>query len=174
MLNPLIYPQVLTSDTSQYFGRLELKIKTLSELIATDEKWWETLDTPSVVIDLDVVESNLMRGAKFAESSGLNFRPHIKTHKIPQLAKAQLELGAVGITAQKTSEAEVMVDAGVTDVLISFDIVGPRKIERLSRLFCQRRRKNLPLGRSKRRPHDAAPWGVMPSSSKHLPRRVGR
>lgn len=112
-----------------------MKIDTLSELIATDEKWRETLDTPSVVIDLDVVESNLLRGAKFAVSNGLNFRPHVKTHKIPQLAKAQLELGAVGITAQKISEAEVMIEAGITDVLISFNIVGTRKLQRLSRLF---------------------------------------
>lgn len=107
----------------------------LSDLVATDQKWRDSLDTPSVVIDLDVVEGNLLRGAEFTKSSGLSFRPHIKTHKIPQLAKAQLELGAVGITAQKISEAEVMVKAGITDVLISFNIVGSRKLDRLARLF---------------------------------------
>ena len=111
-----------------------MAIKALSQLIATPQKWRDVLDTPAVVVDLDVVEKNLRRGADVARANGLEFRPHIKTHKIPMLAKAQLELGAVGITAQKISEAEVMVDAGITDVLISYNIVGDQKLRRLRSL----------------------------------------
>lgn len=107
---------------------------SLSHLIATDRLWRDVLDTPAVVVDLDIVEKNLQFGADFARRQGLNFRPHIKTHKIPLLAQAQLELGARGITAQKISEAEVMVDAGLTDVLISYNIVGPLKLRRLRKL----------------------------------------
>lgn len=109
-------------------------IKTLAHLIPTKLKWRDEIDTPAVVIDLDVVENNLRHGANRAHALGLNFRPHIKTHKIPLLAQAQLELGATGITAQKISEAEVMVDAGIKDVLISFNIVGPKKLVRLHAL----------------------------------------
>ena len=74
-----------------------------------------TLDTPSVLIDLDVAERNVDRFQSFANKAKITVRPHIKTHKLPRLAKAQIKAGAVGITCQKISEAEVMANAGLDD-----------------------------------------------------------
>jgi len=93
------------------------------------------LDTPAVTIDLDRLEKNIGRAQAMIASKGLNNRPHIKTHKIPDIAKMQMKAGASGITCQKISEAEVFVDAGLTgDILITFDIVGEKKTEHLMRL----------------------------------------
>jgi D-serine deaminase-like pyridoxal phosphate-dependent protein len=89
------------------------------------------LDTPAVLIDLDKVEANLQRAQAYADTHGLKLRPHIKTHKIPALARRQLELGAVGITCQKLGEAEVMADAGLDDILLTFNLLGPAKLQRL-------------------------------------------
>ena len=71
----------------------------------------DDLDTPAVLVDLDRVEANLGRAQAYADQHGLRLRPHIKTHKIPELAHRQVALGAVGITCQKLGEAEVMADA---------------------------------------------------------------
>lgn len=93
------------------------------------------LDTPAVTIDLDRLEKNIQRGQKMVAAAGLANRPHIKTHKIPDIAKMQMKAGASGITCQKLSEAEVFIDAGLDgDILISFDIVGEKKTEHLMRL----------------------------------------
>jgi len=61
-------------------------------------------------------------------------RPHIKTHKLPRFAQQQVALGAVGITCQKLGEAEVMADAGLTDILLPYNILGASKLERLRAL----------------------------------------
>lgn len=92
------------------------------------------LDTPAVIVDLDVMERNLSRIANYCREHQLRLRPHTKTHKIPQLAKRQIASGATGITVAKISEAEVMFDAGITDILIAYPIVGPAKTARLARL----------------------------------------
>ena len=95
----------------------------------------ETLpDTPAVLIDLSQAEANLMRAQAYADAQGFTLRPHIKTHKLPRFAKAALELGAKGITCQKIGEAEVMADAGIGDILITYNILGARKLERLKAL----------------------------------------
>jgi D-serine deaminase-like pyridoxal phosphate-dependent protein len=94
----------------------------------------DDLDTPCVTIDLDAVERNLTRAQDYCRRTGLALRPHIKTHKIPELARRQVELGAVGITCQKLGEAEVMADAGIDDILITYNIVGRHKLERLAAL----------------------------------------
>jgi D-serine deaminase-like pyridoxal phosphate-dependent protein len=91
----------------------------------------DDLDTPAVMIDLDRVEANLRRAQDYADARGLKLRPHVKTHKIPELALRQLELGAVGITCQKLGEAEVMADAGVRDILLTFNLLGRGKTHRL-------------------------------------------
>ena len=88
------------------------------------------IDTPSVLIDLDVVERNLRRWQAHCDAAGLANRPHIKTHKIPDLARRQIALGAQGITCQKLGEAEVMADAGIEDVLITFNLLGDAKLAR--------------------------------------------
>jgi 3-hydroxy-D-aspartate aldolase len=92
------------------------------------------IDTPALLIDLDALERNLKRMAEFAASAGIRLRPHAKTHKSPIIAAKQIALGAVGICCQKVSEAEVMVEGGVADILLSNEIAGPRKLERLARL----------------------------------------
>jgi len=90
--------------------------------------------TPAVVIDLDRVERNIARVQAICDNAGVANRPHIKTHKIPALAKLQQERGARGITCQKLGEAEVMADAGIDDILISYNLVGPARAARLGAL----------------------------------------
>lgn len=92
------------------------------------------LETPCVLIDLDRVEANLSRAQAHANASGYKLRPHIKTHKLPQFARRQLELGAAGITVQKLGEAEVMADAGLTDIFLPYNIMGGTKLARLKAL----------------------------------------
>jgi D-serine deaminase-like pyridoxal phosphate-dependent protein len=88
-------------------------------------------DTPELVIDLAVVRRNISRAAQLAKAAGVAIRPHVKTHKMPQIAHLQIEAGAVGIQVAKLGEAEVMADAGITDILVGYPIVGPAKLERL-------------------------------------------
>src|SRR5690348_713138 len=92
------------------------------------------LDTPALIVDLDVMERNLSRMAAYCREHDLRLRPHTKTHKIPELARKQIETGAAGITVAKLDEAEVMIDAGLTDLLIAYPIVGPTKTHRLADL----------------------------------------
>jgi D-serine deaminase-like pyridoxal phosphate-dependent protein len=96
-----------------------------------------TLDvtTPAAVVDLDRLESNLTRWQEHCDQVGLSNRPHVKTHKCVEVALRQVELGARGVTCQTLHEAEVMVDAGVDDVLVPYNVVGGRKLEQLARLL---------------------------------------
>jgi D-serine deaminase-like pyridoxal phosphate-dependent protein len=89
------------------------------------------LDTPCAVVDLDVMENNLRRCQAYLDHHGLALRPHIKTHKIPEFAHLQIRLGAKGVDCQKLGEAEVMVEAGITDVLLTYNVVGRLKLDRL-------------------------------------------
>src|SRR6266404_3750220 len=91
--------------------------------------------TPAAVIDMDRVERNSARIQATCDAAGVANRPHIKTHKSPVLAKLQVAAGARGITCQKLGEAEVMVDGGLDDILISYNILGEEKIGRLGRLL---------------------------------------
>src|SRR4051812_19549986 len=90
--------------------------------------------TPAAVIDMDRVERNIARVQAACEAAGLANRPHIKTHKSPMLAKLQVEAGAHGITCQKLGEAEVMAEAGIDDILISYNLIGEEKMARLGAL----------------------------------------
>ena len=92
------------------------------------------IDTPAVLIDTAVMERNLARAAAYANAHGLRLRPHIKTHKIPALARRQLELGACGITCAKTTEALAMLACEPPDLLIAYPVIGAPKIERLIEL----------------------------------------
>lgn len=91
-------------------------------------------DTPIVTIDLDVLDANIWRMQRFLESQGVACRPHIKTHKNPTIARMQMEAGALGVTCQKLGEVAVMLDAGITDILLSYNVVGQVKLERLCEL----------------------------------------
>jgi D-serine deaminase-like pyridoxal phosphate-dependent protein len=91
-------------------------------------------DTPLAVVDLDRVEANIGRLQAYLHRHGIANRPHIKTHKIPPIAHMQLKAGAVGIACQKLGEVEVMADAGVTDFLVPYNIMGRAKLKRLAAL----------------------------------------
>ncbi|CAH2399449.1 D-TA family PLP-dependent enzyme [Mesorhizobium ventifaucium] len=94
----------------------------------------DDLDTPAILIDVDRAEANIARAQAHADRHGLKLRPHIKTHKLPYWAKKQIAAGAVGITCQKIGEAEVMADAGLTDIFLPYNILGRAKLERLKAL----------------------------------------
>jgi D-serine deaminase-like pyridoxal phosphate-dependent protein len=89
------------------------------------------LDTPALLLDLDVMERNVARMAEAFRQAGVGWRPHTKAIKVPALAHRLIAAGAFGITCAKLGEAEVMADAGIGDILIANQIVGPTKIARL-------------------------------------------
>jgi len=92
------------------------------------------LDTPALLVDINIMKNNLIWGQGKADKAGVKLRPHTKTHRTPNLAKKQVELGAKGITVAKTGEAEVMADAGIDDIFIANEVVGEYKLERIFRL----------------------------------------
>ncbi len=89
------------------------------------------LETPALVIDLDIMERNLRRVADYAREHDFRLRPHTKTHKLPVLGRKQIELGAAGLTVAKVGEAEVMLDAQPPELLVAYPVIGRRKLERL-------------------------------------------
>ena len=91
--------------------------------------------TPAVVIDLDKVERNIARVQALCDLVGVANRPHIKTHKSPQIALMQRAAGAKGITCQKIGEAEVFAEAGLDDILISYNLLGEEKLGRLANVM---------------------------------------
>lgn len=93
-----------------------------------------SLSTPRPIIDEDRMKANIARVQAYADAHGLAFRPHIKTHKLPVVARLQVEAGARGINCQKITEAEVFADAGFEDILITFNILGADKLARLAAL----------------------------------------
>ncbi len=96
---------------------------------------FDDIDTPAVLIDLDVAEANIDRFQAHCDRHRLALRPHIKTHKLPMLAKRQIAAGAVGITCQKISEAEAMIsEGGIDDILLTYNILGAAKLARLRAL----------------------------------------
>ncbi|MDP9353528.1 MAG: D-TA family PLP-dependent enzyme [Chloroflexota bacterium] len=99
----------------------------------------DQLETPVAVLDLDRLERNIGRFQAYLDEHGIANRPHIKTHKSPEIASLQVAAGAVGITCQKLGEAEVMVQGGIEDIFVPYNIVGATKLERLVRLSRQAR-----------------------------------
>lgn len=99
----------------------------------------DELDTPALVVDVERLERNLERWQRYCDETGLANRPHVKTHKTVEIARRQLELGAAGITCQKLGEAEVMVDAGIDDVLVPYNVLGEHKLARLAELLARAR-----------------------------------
>ena len=92
------------------------------------------LDTPALTVDLDVLENNISNMAVHCQAIGIDLRVHTKTHKVPEIAKMQVAAGSKGITSQKLGEAEAMVDGGLDDILIPYNIVGKAKVRRLTQL----------------------------------------
>lgn len=91
----------------------------------------QELDTPCLVLDLDILEHNIRKMQDTATRAGKTLRPHAKTHKCSSLARMQVEAGARGVCAAKLSEAETLVEAGLEDILITGPVVTPRKLEKL-------------------------------------------
>ncbi|MDH3281741.1 MAG: DSD1 family PLP-dependent enzyme [Gammaproteobacteria bacterium] len=92
------------------------------------------VETPALILDLAAYEWNVSKLQGFADEVGILLRPHAKTHKCAAIALHQIEMGAVGVCCQKTSEAAALIEAGVTDVFITNEVVGEPKIERLAKL----------------------------------------
>ena len=93
------------------------------------------IDTPAIIVDLNIVKENIYSYQRYCDDIGIKLRPHIKTHKIPALAKLQISAGAVGITAQKISEAEAIIsEGGINNVLITYNIIGEKKLKALRNL----------------------------------------
>lgn len=95
------------------------------------------LDTPCLLLDLDIVESNIAKMAAFFADKPAKLRPHFKTPKTPEVARRQLEAGAIGITVAKLGEAEVLADAGLGPILMANQVVGRVKIDRLMALLAR-------------------------------------
>src|SRR5882724_4800316 len=120
------------------------------------------LETPAVTIDLAIMEDNIRRVQAHLARHGVANRPHIKTHKIPALGKLQMQAGAVGITCQKLGEVEVFTDAGVADdVLLTFNIVGDAKTDRLMALSKRLKRLAVVLD------NDAVAKGLSQAAVRH-------
>jgi len=89
------------------------------------------IPTPALLLDLDRFERNVAKMAAHVKAAGKKIRPHAKTHKCPEIARRQVAAGAVGVCVAKVGEAEVMAAAGVRNLLITTEVVGPEKIGRL-------------------------------------------
>ncbi|MCP4136652.1 MAG: amino acid aldolase [bacterium] len=94
----------------------------------------EELDTPALIVDLDKMERNIRTWQEAIGAEGVSLRPHVKTHKIPEIALMQLKAGAGGITVAKVSEAEVFASAGIRDIFIAYPVIGKQKWEKAAHL----------------------------------------
>ena len=92
------------------------------------------LDTPALLIDLELLQHNIDRMAGHLRDRGVAWRPHAKAFKCPAIAHLLRRAGAIGVTVAKVSEAEVMADGGIDDILIAHLVVGPSKVARLAAL----------------------------------------
>lgn len=94
----------------------------------------ERVDTPALILDLDAFEANVAALHAHAAARGVRVRAHGKAHRCPGIARRQVAAGAVGVCCQKVGEAEGFADAGITDILVTNEIVDPAKLARLARL----------------------------------------
>lgn len=105
---------------------------------------YKELPTPALTINLGIVEANVDRIADYCNKHALNLRPHTKTHKTPEVARMQLDRGAIGLTVAKVGEAEVMADAGLDNILVAYPIWGVENLKRLA-MLCRTRNILLSL-----------------------------
>ena len=94
----------------------------------------DRIDTPALLLDLEALDRNIQRMGNYFRGRKASLRPHVKVHKSPFIAHKQLRAGAKGITCAKVSEAEVMAQSGIDDILVANEIVGDDKLRRLARL----------------------------------------
>jgi D-serine deaminase-like pyridoxal phosphate-dependent protein len=103
----------------------------------------DELDTPCLLVDLDRMEANIRAWQATIGDAGVGLRPHVKTHKVPAIARMQLDAGAAGITVAKVAEAEVFADGGCRDIFIAYPVIGAEKWRRAAELA---RRCTLTIG----------------------------
>jgi 3-hydroxy-D-aspartate aldolase len=97
----------------------------------------DEIPTPALLLDVDRFQRNLARMAVHARTAGKALRPHAKTHRCPEIARRQVEAGALGVACAKLGEAEVMARAGIRGLLITTEIVTPSAMRRLTRLVAE-------------------------------------
>ena len=130
-------------------SNLEVSVSALETQIASLDPTGLTkanIPTPALLVDLDMFESNVKVMAEHCRKSGRGFRPHAKTHKCPEIAKRQMAAGALGICAATVPEAEALVMAGITGVLLTSPIVEPSKIARMIALVQREQSTMLSVG----------------------------
>jgi 3-hydroxy-D-aspartate aldolase len=93
------------------------------------------IPTPALLLDLDRLDRNIRKMAAYVKAAGKKLRPHAKTHKCPEIARLQIAAGAVGVCVAKVAEADVMAAAGIRNLLITTEVVGPEKIGRLLKVL---------------------------------------
>ncbi len=130
-----------TNHENRTGGKLNLKpycrTKYKGANMSVSAKSKIDLDTPCLVLDLDILERNLQKMQAAVDNAGKNMRPHAKTHKCSSLAKKQIETGAIGVCAAKVSEAEALVKAGLGGILITGPVPTPGKIKRLVQILAE-------------------------------------
>ncbi len=132
-------PSVLRSTTRKR-GRTYAEVeKILARGDVKGKLTRDDLPTPALILDLNAFESNVAKMASHCKASGRALRPHGKSHKCPQIAKALIRAGAVGCCAAKISEAEAFASSGVGGLLVTTAVIGKHKIERAVRLSAKRR-----------------------------------
>ena len=94
----------------------------------------DELDTPALLVDLDRFEANVAHLAGYCRDHGVAWRPHSKCHKSPEIAAVERAAGAIGVTCAKLSEAQIMIDHGIDEVLLANQVISHSKLCRLSRL----------------------------------------
>ena len=103
----------------------------------------QEVDTPSLLLDLDIFESNMLALLKICQSHGVSLQPHAKTHRTPEIGRLQQDLGADGLCVAKVGEAEGFAEVGVRKITVAYPVLGKSKIERALNLA---RRVDLTLG----------------------------
>jgi D-serine deaminase-like pyridoxal phosphate-dependent protein len=131
-------PTVLRSSTEKRSHTYAEVEKILAKGDVKGKLTRDDLPTPALMLDLDAFESNVAKMAKHCKDHDRALRPHGKTHKCPEIAKALIRAGAVGACAAKISEAEVFAANGVGGLLVTTAVIGKQKIERAVRLSSQR------------------------------------
>jgi D-serine deaminase-like pyridoxal phosphate-dependent protein len=106
----------------------------MADSLRTPPDALDTPDTPFLWVDLDQLEANIAELSRYFGEAGVQWRPHTKGIKVPEIAQMAVSSGAIGVTCAKLGEAEVMAAAGIKDILIANQVVGPRKISRLADL----------------------------------------
>lgn len=94
----------------------------------------QDLDTPCLMVDLDRMEANIRDWQAAVTAAGAQLRPHVKTHKVPEIARMQLAAGAAGVTVAKVSEAEVFAAGGMRDIFVAYPVIGAEKWRRAAEL----------------------------------------